>query len=119
VFSYPELRHGHITALGRPHPVVLRDADLVAGARPQAYDGLSACCEDVADHMRLTIGAHDTGRAAHQGVYPAPALGGRDEHVPGHARVARVDAARARAGVPIMDRRVELHARIAARPGRL
>ena len=35
------------------------------------------------------------------------------EHVLG-ARVARVDAIRVRAGVPLVDRRVELHARIAA-----
>ena len=36
-----------------------------------------------------------------------------EEHVLG-ARVARVDAVGVRAGVPLVDRRVELHARVAA-----
>ena len=41
-----------------------------------------------------------------------------DEHVFG-ARVAGVDPARVRAGVPAVDRRIVLHARIAATPGRI
>src|SRR6266508_2076296 len=67
--------------------------------------------------MRLAIGADDSGRSAYEAVYPLPAVGRRDQGVPRHAWIARIDAAVLGAGMPLIDGGVVLHPRVGAGPG--
>src|SRR5690606_16573395 len=94
--------------------------DAVAAGGRQLVDVAGAGGEGAVgdvDFLAIEVG-DDAGRQVDHLVDPTPDAARRqDARVTGDAGITRVDAARARAGVPLVDRVVVLHARVGAPPG--
>src|SRR6185503_7176311 len=111
-----EVDHGDFATVLGPYIVVGRDSHLVPGLWLQAIERLPARWEDLLDPVRLAVRADHSRGLADERIDPPPPLARRHQRVTGHARVRRVDAVRRLARVPLLDRVVELHARIGAGP---
>ena len=120
LISFLEVAGLHVAPVYRPDGVILRHLERVTRASSKEVDRLDARAEDLGHRYQVTVFADDL----HD--LPADQVADRhqtvaccDERVTRHARVARVDPRGIGARVPVIDRGVELHPRVAAGPGRL
>src|SRR5258706_15072119 len=84
----------------------------------EAVDGFGARLKRRLDRMQSLVGADDLSPTIEQRIDADPPFGGGHECVAGYTRIRSVDLPAVRAGVPIVDRAVVLHAGVRAGPSR-
>src|SRR5262249_30780368 len=115
-----ELAGLDVSAVRRPDGVVLRDSQRVAGLGAEEIDWLYPRAEDLHHGNKVSVlPYYMNDLLTYEILDRHQPLAGRDERVAGDTGIAGVDPSRVRAGVPVVDRRVELHAGIAAGPSGL
>src|SRR5262249_56461080 len=107
----------NVAAISGKYSVIGRQLDLIPRTGAKSVYRLYSCLECGRDSAELPVGSHDDEIAIEEPINSQPAIGRCDKRFTRHARVRPVDPPVVRAGVPLVDRRVELHAGVGAAPG--